>query len=215
MTLFDIIALLILGVSLLVGLMRGATREVTNVAAFVLAVFVSIFALRFTGPIALGTVHPAWAANTVAVIIVFLAAYLLFRVIGGQLTRTVKHTDGLSLLDRLIGAGFGLVRGLVLLGVIGLLLSAVMSPDHTPSWVANAKLYPLTTASAAALRVLGPKTAAVASSLKAGVDKAHEAEDSGAPAASSAASSEVGQSADSGYKATARKALDDVVEKSH
>ena len=209
MTLFDIVALLILGVSVVTGLARGATREVTNVAAFVLAVFVSIFALRVTGPIAVKTVHPIWAANTVAVLLVFVAAYAVFRIVGGAMTRNVRQARGLSGLDRLIGGGFGLLRGLVLLGVIGLLLNAVMSPDHTPGWIANAKLYPLARASGTALRVLAPRGAAIAGGIKPEFDKAVRSEDQ-APTSSS----EGGQSSDSGYSATARKALDDVVEKS-
>ena len=51
MTLFDFIAILILAVSGIVGFVRGATREVMTVLAFILAVLISIFALRFTGPI--------------------------------------------------------------------------------------------------------------------------------------------------------------------
>ncbi|MDR3507827.1 MAG: CvpA family protein [Caulobacteraceae bacterium] len=96
MTLFDIIALLVLGVSGLVGLIRGALREVTTVVAFVLAVFLALFSLRFTGPIARGAVHPSWAGTAVAVVVVFLAAYVAFRVIGQGLTRSVHNTQVLG-----------------------------------------------------------------------------------------------------------------------
>ncbi len=86
MTLFDFIALTILGVSTLVGLIRGALREVTTVAAFVLAVVIALFALRFTAPMARAAVHPAWAGNAVAVVVVFLAAYVLLRVLAAAAT---------------------------------------------------------------------------------------------------------------------------------
>ena len=207
MTLFDIIAALILGVSLMMGLVRGAMYEVTRVAAFVLAVFVSVFALRLTGPVAAQAIHPRWAANIAAVIIVFLAAYVLVRVIGGALTRRVQQTKGLGALDRLVGGGFGLVRGLVALGVIGLVISAALPPPRTPAWIADAKLYPLSRSSGAALRALAPKGTAFAAGLKSRMGGAL-AED-GSPQATSA----VGQSQDSGYSAAARRGLDDVVEK--
>jgi len=209
MTLFDAIVLLILVVSIGAGLARGAIQEVANVASFVVAVFVAIFALRYTGPIAVRSIHPSWAANAVAVVAVFLIAYLLFRMIAGMLTRTVHQAKALGTLDRLIGAAFGLVRGLVLLGVITLLLSFILPPPRMPVWITNAKSYPLAQASATALRALGPKGSSVAASLKPAMDRAL-----GAEASSASTSSGVGQSADSGYSAAARKGLDDVVEKS-
>jgi hypothetical protein len=97
----------------------------------------------------------------------------------------------------------------VVLGVIGLILGVVMPYDKTPSWIADAKLYPLSRASATALRALAPKGAAVAAGLRPAYDRAVDAEGSSRPA-----SSAVGQSEDSGYTAAARKGLDDVVEKS-
>jgi membrane protein required for colicin V production len=216
MTLFDIIALLILGVSAVVGLARGGIREVANVASFILAIFIATYALRYTGPIAVKAVRPVWAANAVAILIVFVAAYVLLRVTAGALTKSAHKTKGLGALDRLIGGGFGLLRGLVLLGVIGILLSVAMPYDRTPGWITNAKLYPLSLASATALRALAPKGAMVAASIKPAVDTAISEEGAAAGAGSPpATSSGVGQSEDSGYSAAARKGLDDVVERSH
>jgi len=209
MTLFDLITVLILGVSLIVGLARGAIQEVANVASFVLAVFISIFALRFSGPIAVRSVQPTWAANAVAVVVVFLAAYLILRVTAGALTRSVHQAQALGVLDRLIGGGFGLVRGLVLLGVIVLLLGAIMPVERMPAWISQAKLFGVSEASAVALRDIAPKGLSVAEQLKPAMDKALKSDSSAAPAPSDG-----GHSGDSGYSAAARKGLDDVVEKS-
>ncbi|MDB5467361.1 MAG: colicin production protein, partial [Phenylobacterium sp.] len=65
-TQFDLIALLILAVSGLIGFARGAMRELTTVIAFVLAVAIALLALRFTGPIARHWLHPAWIGNVAA-----------------------------------------------------------------------------------------------------------------------------------------------------
>ena len=178
MTLFDIIALLILGVSMLVGFVRGALGEVATVVSFVLAVLISIFGLRFTGPLARAAVHPAWAATGVALVVVFLAAYIALRVAASGLTRSVHSTRALGTIDRVVGAGFGALRGLVALGVLYLLLNLAPSPNGTPEWVAGAKLYPLARTCADALRVLGPKsfnvakdlTSALPSAVNAGTD---------------------------------------------
>jgi len=215
MTLFDLFTLLILSVSLIVGLARGAIQEVANVASFVLALFIAMFALRFTGPIAVKSVHPAWAANAVAVVVVFVAAYILLRVIAGALTKSVHQTRALGTIDRLIGGGFGVLRGLVLLGVIGLLLSVLLPPERMPAWITAAKSYPLAQGSATALRALAPRGAALAATLKPALSKAAGGAAGGTEGDEAPQSAAVEQAGDSGYSAAARKGLDDVVEKSH
>jgi membrane protein required for colicin V production len=208
LTLFDIIALTVLGLSVLTGLARGAMREVTTVAAFVLAAFGSLFALRFTGPLALKSVHPSWAANGVAIVSVFIVLYLALRIIGAGLTRSVRQTQTLGTLDRLIGAGFGVVRGLVLLGIFNLVFTAATPSDRMPGWISRSALYPLAQGAGAMLRAIAPKGFAMAGYLTPKIKQAV-----GAGAADQPASSEGGQNAEKGYDAAARKGLDDVVER--
>ncbi len=204
MTLFDIIAVLILGVSVLVGFLRGALREVTTVISFVLAVAIAIFALRLTGPIARAVVHPHWAATGVALVIVFLAAYIACRVLAANLMRGVHSVRALGAVDRIVGSGFGLVRGLVVLGVFYLAFNLAPPPMGTPAWIADAKLYPLAHACADRLRALAPRGSAIAGRLAPALANAVEA---------GSDSSEGGQSSQSGYDATAKKGLDDVTRK--
>jgi membrane protein required for colicin V production len=82
-TLFDLVVVLLLLVSGLVGFVRGATRELITVAAFLGGALVAVFALRFTGPIARAAIDPEWAGNAAAILIVFLAVYILLRVLIG------------------------------------------------------------------------------------------------------------------------------------
>ncbi len=207
MTLFDIIALLILGVSTVVGLVRGALREVTTVVAFVIAVFAALLALRFTAPMARAAVHPAWAGNAVAVIVVFLAVYVLMRVVAGAVTRGVHDTKVLGTADRLIGGAFGLVRGLVALGLMTLLFHAATPPEQVPAWISQAKLHPLAEMSATALRTLAPRGLAMAHRFSPVLANAVKGGDQSQTA-------DGGQSPESGYDHAAKKGLDDVVEKS-
>ena len=94
MTLFDILALAILGVSALIGFVRGALREVTTVAAFVIGVIAAIYALRFVGHLARAALHPAWLGNITALLVVFLVVYVALRVIAGSVIRSVHNTHG-------------------------------------------------------------------------------------------------------------------------
>ncbi|MEO8812423.1 MAG: CvpA family protein [Caulobacteraceae bacterium] len=156
MNAFDAIAGLVVLVSGLVGFVRGATREVTTAVAFAAAALIAIFSLRFTGPIARQVIHTPWLARTAAVLILFVAAYLLFRTVGGALTQSVRQT-ALSGFDRTLGAGLGVVRGLVVIGGLLLLFEAATPPERMPPWMTGARVYPLAAGAAGALRALAPQ----------------------------------------------------------
>jgi len=156
-TLFDLIAGLVLLASALVGLARGATREVTTVVAFVVAVLVAALGLRFVSPVVQQAIHIVWMANTVAVLLLFVFTYILLRLAGGAVSRRVQQTAGLSGLDRLFGLLIGLVRGLVVIGGFALLLNAATPPERRPDWLTKARLYPVAEMVGEGLRTLAPK----------------------------------------------------------
>jgi membrane protein required for colicin V production len=172
MTLFDVIAMLILLVSAIVGLARGAVREVVTIFAFVVAVVIALLALPFTGPIARHAISPAWAATAAAVLVVFVAGYILIRVLGAGLSRKVQGVQALGTLDRVGGVAIGLVRGLVALGVFQLVFSTATPVDRVPRRISGAALYPLSVSCAKALRRLAPEGSAVAGRLGPHIEKA-------------------------------------------
>lgn len=208
MTLFDIIALSLLGVSALIGFVRGALREVTTAVAFVIAAFAALFGLRFVGPAARAALHPSWLGNAVALLVVFLFVYVALRVISAGMTRSLHNTRGLGMADRTIGGGFGLIRGLIGLGVINIAIHLAPSPVGTPSWIAEAKLYPLSEKCAAAVRALAPRGSDMARRLTPALADAVRSGDGDGGSGSGD-----GQSDESGYDHAARKGLNDVAEK--
>lgn len=154
MTLFDLAVVLLLLVSGLVGFVRGATRELITVAAFLGGALAAVFALRFTGPIARAAINPEWAGNAVAILIVFLAVYILLRVLGASLTKRIHQTKALGSVDRFAGIAVGAVRALVLIGVFHLVFHAATPVERLPTWMTEAATYPLSTAAAAGLKVV-------------------------------------------------------------
>jgi membrane protein required for colicin V production len=202
-TLFDILAGLVLAVSGLVGLARGATREITTVIAFVLAAVAAVFGLRFTGPLAGHFIATPWMANTAALLVLFLIVYIVLRLIGGRLTTGVRQTV-LSGFDRALGFAIGLVRGLVVIGAVALLVNAAGPP---PAWITRAKLYPLANAAGGVLRAFAPEGLKVAHDVAAGTAQA-------VTAAQPARGAQAAPRREGGYTEGQRKALDDLVEKS-
>lgn len=204
MTAFDAIALLVLLISGAVGFSRGGAREVVTVLAFVLAVAIAVLGLRLFGPIARSAIHPALLANAVAILLVFVIAYALLWMAGRALTRGIRQAEVLSGLDRAVGVGFGLLRGLVLLGVFYLLINVATPPERAPHWIKNAALYPLSGAAGHVLMALAPKGEAVASKVAPALENAvREGSSDGPP----------GSSGGAGYDEQSRKSVDDLVER--
>lgn len=202
---FDLAAGAAFLISGLLGFVRGATRELTTVIAFVVAALAAIFGLRFTAPIAVHLVHPAWLADTAAVLVSFVAVYIVLRTLGGTLTRGVRQT-ALSGLDRILGFAIGLVRALVVLGAFVLLLEAATPPARMPAWITHAHLFPIAGAAADGLKAVAPKGMGAAHDILPAVTEAVE---SAAPPLA-----EPHRPSHRGYTEEQRRAMDDLVEKS-
>jgi len=204
---FDLIIAGILLISALVGFIRGATREVVAVLAFIAAVVLAIVSLRFSAPIFMGFVAAEWLAKAAALVSVFLVTYIVIRLAALPITRRI-HQTSLGAIDRAVGLGFGLVRALVVLGVFNLVFHAATPPERTPGWVLEAKLYPLTAFSADVLKALAPKGSAMFDKVGPVIER--NLRDSGDTPPNSAADKAKAK----GYDPGDRKALDDLVEKS-
>lgn len=164
MTAFDIVALLVLLVSGLIGYARGAVREVVTLVAFGAAAFAALAVLRPASALAHHVVHPDWAAAATALLVVFVLVYVGVRVGGGWLARQL-HAMKLGPFDRAVGAGFGVVRALVALGLAFLTVQALSQAVPPPRWIVGAASWPLARASGRELAALAPKGAAVREGL--------------------------------------------------
>ncbi len=155
MNLFDLAAGLILVISAIVGFSRGAVIELVTLFAFTIAAALAVYLLPFTAPIARHSVHPAWAANAAAVVVAFLIAYIALRVLGSSISKALRSQATLGTIDRVIGLGFGLLRGLVILGVVFLIFTATPL-GRPPALVTGGKLYPLSRISGQVLASVAP-----------------------------------------------------------
>ncbi len=124
MTWFDYAVFAVLGFSLLVGVLRGLMRELISlagwVAAFVLATVFSGDAARWM-PESLGPL----LGGLLAFLAVFVGVLLVTFFIGLILSMILRAA-GLGAADRMLGAAFGFVRGVVIV------LVAVMLAGLTP-----------------------------------------------------------------------------------
>jgi membrane protein required for colicin V production len=120
--------LAVLLLSVIVGLWRGLVFEILSLAGWVAAFIAAQWCTPSVAPwLPFGV--PGSALNfALAFAITFVVALLLWA-IASKLIRLLVHATPLQPIDRLLGAVFGLVRGLVLLLVVTTLV--LLSPARS------------------------------------------------------------------------------------
>jgi len=181
MTFFDGFALVIIGVSALAGFWRGGAKEIVSLFSFLLAGLISLLLLPVSGPIARTMMHPDWLATALAVIVVFVLVSIVLKLLANWLSRSLHENDHLGGADRMAGLAFGVLRAMVVLGVIHLLLYASTSAGRIPGWYRNAMVYPAGAASAKALQLVLPEGAKIADKVAPVVERRAREGASGSP----------------------------------
>lgn len=155
MTALDIIVLLLVGGGLVTGWFKGFVGEVLSLASWIVAiVFLRLFhtpATEALTPIVGTRSGAAVLAFALVFGVVFLLGKLVARRVGGGVKRSV-----IGPVDRVLGAGFGAVKGLI--GATLLYLGANLVYDtiyggeaQRPQWMAQSRSYPLLYASGRAI----------------------------------------------------------------
>ena len=132
MTLFDIVVLVIVGLSVLLSVIRGLVREVLALAAWVGAFVAANLLAGEVAPWMPEAVPTVELRLLAGFIVVFLAVLLIMSVLAMLASKLVKSA-GLGVEDRLLGGVFGLARGLLVV-VILVLLGGLTSLPRQPVW---------------------------------------------------------------------------------
>lgn len=156
MTGYDLFALVVILFSGLAGWVRGGVREIVSLFSFVLAALVALVSLPVTGPIGRGVFDPDWIGTVLAAVLTFVFVYIGVRLLGAWAGRSLKEHERLGPVDRGLGAGFGLLRALVLLGVIHLVFHAATPPERVPAWFREAAVFPVSKAGAQVIQFILP-----------------------------------------------------------
>src|ERR1700691_2144628 len=136
----DYAIIAIVGLSALHGLTRGALRMSTSILSRGLGIFAA--SLYYGRAAALAERYLKTSPTMSAVIgyvAVFVIVFIAVEYVGGRVVTLVKIIH-LSAIDRLAGAAFGAVIGLVLAGLMVVAITAVM--PATPPLLRDSKLAP-------------------------------------------------------------------------
>ena len=136
----DYLLLAILGFSVVSGFMAGAARVgVGFIAAFV-GIFAGFWCYGIAAAHILDYVNSRALANLIGFFLIFMSVVILGALLGRLLSRLFKWI-GLSWFDRMLGAGFGFVRGMLVVIALTTVLLA-FAPVPPPASIVESKVLP-------------------------------------------------------------------------
>lgn len=117
MTSFDYAVLTIIGLSVIFSVMRGMVREVLAILGWLAAFYVGRTYTSQLLPMMPADIPSESLRVLAAFLVLFLATLLLASLLGIALSAIINKI-GLGWLNRLLGALFGVVRGLVIVCIL-------------------------------------------------------------------------------------------------
>lgn len=149
MNLIDVLFVLMVAVSLLVGVWRGLLRELLSLLSWLVAAYLAWRLHGLLMPPLAGAIASPGARQAAALLLVFIGALLVLALLSHLLVSLLKRSP-LRGTDRALGAVFGALRGLVLIGAAVLLVEA--TPLQKSLWWTGSALVPQARVSAQWLR---------------------------------------------------------------
>lgn len=155
MTGLDIITLLIIAGAAILGFLRGFTTEVLAFLAWILVVVAVKFFHAGLSAILAPMIGTEGGAAVLAFAVLAGLSYfggrLIANTLGGQMRNSM-----LGPIDRALGVGFGVAKGLILVSMGFLVLMLVLDTfeggrTHRPKWITRSVTYPLLDTTSAAI----------------------------------------------------------------
>lgn len=139
MTGFDYAVLTVVSASVLLGLWRGVVSEILALAAWVVAFFAARAGASEVAGWLTGQITEPGMRLAAAYVLVFVGVLLAFTIARVLISLMLKAV-GLGLLDRLLGAAFGVLRGILV--VVMAVMVGGMTPLPKADWWRDSTLAP-------------------------------------------------------------------------
>src|ERR1700678_508433 len=137
----DIIVLLIVAASVFTSFRKGLSREIIGLVSVVLAILLGVWFYGTAAGYLAPYLSSRAAANLGGFFLVFAGVLLLGHLVSYVVGKFLRVT-GLSIVDHLLGAGFGVVRGALIAVALLMGVMAFADTNHPPAAIVNSRLAP-------------------------------------------------------------------------
>ena len=151
----DFVLALILLASAVAGFRRGFSRQIIGLISGVLALLLGIWFYGIVGNYLMPYASTRTLANAGGFAVVFCGVLFLGALVSFMAGRFLKVT-GLSIVDHLLGAGFGLLRGMVFAIAIVMGAMAFSRGDKPPEAIVNSRIAPYVVDAARGFAAMAP-----------------------------------------------------------
>lgn len=135
---FDIVVFTILGLSALLGFVRGLTREIFGIFSWSGAGAATYFGYPYAKGFAGTYIKNPQIAEYATYAAMFIALLVIFSILSHILSTLIK-TSVFGGVDRSLGFGFGLVRAIFLLAILDLGMGLFLTRSAPPEFMQNTK----------------------------------------------------------------------------
>jgi len=139
---FDTVVLIILGISGILAFVRGISREIISIIALLIGVIGALFLFGRYQINVQSFIKPAWLADGILLLGVFGFLYIVSSFLMRGWAAVIRNRSP-GLLDRILGLGFGIVRGTILASLLVLVVSNLAKDGEPADWISQAKTYPI------------------------------------------------------------------------
>jgi membrane protein required for colicin V production len=151
----DLLVVLVILGSAAYATWKGFVSETLSIVAWAAAAFASIYFGPWVGRLLQGLISAPWLARLAGYAAVFMVVFIPLSFASYRVAEGVKHSP-VGPLDRVLGATFGIVRGLAVLGIAYLVFTAFVPIRSQPAWLINARTLPLVQTSSEVILALIP-----------------------------------------------------------
>ena len=154
-TMVDVLVGLVVLISAGYAAWRGFLSEVLSVFAWASAAFATLYFGPWLIPLMRGVIATPWIASLAAYAGIFLLVLIPLSFMAHRFSETVKHSP-IGPLDRALGIAFGVVRGLVIVGLAYMAFTYFVPIKQQPIVLTQARSLPVIQSSAEVLLSLAP-----------------------------------------------------------
>ena len=151
----DFLIVAVILISIGYGAWRGFLWETLTIFEWVAAAFACLYLGPYFIPLTRSLIAASWLANLLAYAGVFLAVFIPLAFISYRFSESVRNSP-IGPLDRALGVAFGVVRGMVVVGVAYLAFTYFIPIRQQPHWMTGARLLPAVQSTAEVLLSLVP-----------------------------------------------------------
>jgi membrane protein required for colicin V production len=155
LTAFDVVVMLIIGIAAVAGVLRGFVTEILSLIAWVFAILAIRIFFEPASALAAEATGTESGGAILAFVLLFLVTFVGFRFLARNLGARTR-TSVVGPIDRVLGLGFGALKGLIGASLLFLLITLFFdvvwgARTPKPEWLQSSKTYPLLRLSSAAI----------------------------------------------------------------